>query len=83
MDILTKNQINYIINNYFLSQHKEKYFLVIHQLNNIILESNIVFEDNDNTNFGSYLVYRANGMPPLISYDLSNSNQIQVLHLPL
>ena len=69
MDILNKKQINFIVNKYFLSKHKIKYSSVIKQLNLIVYESNLVFEDNDN--LGSYLVYRANGMPPLVSYNLS------------
>ena len=67
MDILNKTQIYYIIDKYNRNEHKKVYTLVINELTKIINDSNLI--DEDKIDFGVYLVYRVNGMPPLILYN--------------
>ena len=66
MDILKKKHIDYIVNKYYKNNHYKKYIKVINQLNFYVKESNITIEEQNTINIGGYLVYRVNGMPPLI-----------------
>ena len=67
MDILNKNQINYIVDKYFKKEHKKKYIYVLNQFKYFIYSSNLSDEDVNDIDIGGYLVYRINGMPPLVN----------------
>ena len=69
MDLLTKQQINYIVYKYHKSLHQKIYQNVLTQLTKFITDSNVSDSEINNINFGSYLVYRVAGMPPLLSLD--------------
>ena len=65
MDILKKNQIEYIVDKYFKNQHKVNYSKVIDQFKYYVKSSNFSDEEFDQTEIGGYLVFRINGMPSL------------------
>ena len=68
MDLLNKRQINYVIDKYYRIEHKKLFKPVINEFTTIVNESNIIDDDQDDMDFGGYLVYRINGMPPLVPF---------------